>query len=104
MRSRTACGGCRWTGSTCTRCTAPTRPPNVEETLAVLTDLERQGKIRAFGCSTFPAEQVVEAYHVAERRALYRFRTEQPPYSLLARGIERDLLPVAARLGMGVLT
>ncbi|MET7426680.1 aldo/keto reductase [Dactylosporangium sp. NPDC005555] len=77
---------------------------DVEETLSVLTDLERQGKIRAFGCSSFPTEQVVESHHVAERRALHRFRTEQPPYSLLARGIERDLLPVAARYGMGVLT
>ena len=48
------------------------------------------GKIRAFGCSTFPAEQIVEAHHVAERRGLGRFRTEQPPYSMLARGIEAD--------------
>lgn len=77
---------------------------DIEETLSVLTDLVRQGKIRAFGCSTFPAEQVVEAHHVAERRGLQRFRTEQPPYSLLARGIETDLLPVTQRYGMGVLT
>ncbi|MEV4515458.1 aldo/keto reductase [Dactylosporangium sp. NPDC049525] len=82
----------------------PDASTDVEETLSVLTDLERQGKIRAFGCSTFPAEQIVEAHHVAERRALHRFRTEQPPYSLLARGIEKDLLPVAERYGMGVLT
>ncbi|MCG6500527.1 aldo/keto reductase, partial [Kitasatospora sp. A2-31] len=58
----------------------------------------------AFGCSTFPAEQLVEAHHVAEKRGLPRFRTEQPPYSLLARGIERDVLPVVQRLGMGALT
>ncbi|MGA8116772.1 MAG: aldo/keto reductase [Actinocatenispora sp.] len=77
---------------------------DIEETLAALTDLVRQGKIRAFGCSTFPAEEIVEAYHVADRRGLYRFRTEQPPYSLLARGIEANVLPVCQRLGMGVLT
>lgn len=82
----------------------PDATTDVEETLSVLTDLERQGKIRAFGCSTFPAWQVVEAQHVARERGLGRFRTEQPPYSLLARGIERDLLPVAERHGMGVLT
>lgn len=62
------------------------------------------GKIRAFGCSTFPAEQIVEACWVAERRGLLRFRTEQPPYSLLARGIESSVLPVCQQLGMGVLT
>jgi len=77
---------------------------DLEETLGVLTDLVRQGTIRAFGCSTFPAHDLVEAHHVALQRGLMRFRTEQPPYNLLARGIERDLLPVAERLGMGVLT
>jgi aryl-alcohol dehydrogenase-like predicted oxidoreductase len=77
---------------------------DIEETLAALTDLVRAGKIRAFGCSTFPAEDIVEAYHVAERRGLMRFRSEQPPYSMLARGIEADVLPVCQRLGMGVLT
>ncbi|MFD8613684.1 aldo/keto reductase [Streptomyces sp. NPDC059631] len=82
----------------------PDHRTDVEETLSALTDLVRQGKIRAFGCSTFPAEQIVEAHHVAERRGLHRFRTEQPPYSLLARGVERHVLPVAERLGMGVLT
>ncbi|MFI6349972.1 aldo/keto reductase [Streptomyces sp. NPDC050560] len=82
----------------------PDATTDVEETLSALTDLVRQGKIRAFGCSTFPADEIVEAYHVAERRGLHRFRTEQPPYSLLARGIENRLLPVAGRLGMGVLT
>ncbi|MEU1116756.1 MULTISPECIES: aldo/keto reductase [unclassified Streptomyces] len=82
----------------------PDHTTDVEETLSALTDLVRQGKIRAFGCSTFPPHEVVEAYHVAERRGLQRFRTEQPPYSLLARGAERHALPVAERLGMGVLT
>jgi aryl-alcohol dehydrogenase-like predicted oxidoreductase len=76
---------------------------DLEETLGALTDLQRQGKIRAFGCSTYPAHQVVEAQWVSERRGLGRFVTEQPPYSLLARGIEADLLPVAERYGMGVL-
>src|SRR5262249_54958261 len=75
-----------------------------EETLGALTDLGRGGKIRAFGSSTYPAEQIVEAQHVSERRGLYRFRTEQPPYSLLARGIERDVLPTCQRYGMGALT
>jgi aryl-alcohol dehydrogenase-like predicted oxidoreductase len=82
----------------------PDHTTDIEETLSALTDLVRAGKIRAFGCSTFPADEIVEAYHVAERRGLQRFRTEQPPYSLLARGIEASVLPVCQRLGMGVLT
>ncbi|MFF5802298.1 aldo/keto reductase [Streptomyces sp. NPDC012746] len=82
----------------------PDHSTDVEETLSVLGELVRAGKIRAFGCSTFPAEEIVEAHHVAERRALARFRTEQPPYSILARGIEADVLPVARRYGMGVMT
>lgn len=82
----------------------PDHATDIEETLSVLSDLVRAGKIRAFGCSTFPAEEIVEAHHVSERRALPRFRTEQPPYSILARGIEADVLPVAQRYGMGVMT
>ncbi|MFE1320528.1 aldo/keto reductase [Kitasatospora phosalacinea] len=82
----------------------PDHRTDVEETLSVLGDLVRQGKIRAFGCSAFPAAEIVEAHWTAERRALPRFRTEQPPYSLLARGIESSVLPVARRHGMGVLT
>jgi aryl-alcohol dehydrogenase-like predicted oxidoreductase len=81
----------------------PDHSTDVEETLSALSDLVHQGKIRAFGCSTFPAEQIVEAHYVAERRGLERFRTEQPPYSLLARGIEASVLPVCQRYGMGVL-
>ncbi|HEY1572561.1 MAG TPA: aldo/keto reductase [Pseudonocardiaceae bacterium] len=81
----------------------PDEATDIEETLAVLTDLVRQGKIRAFGCSTFPAEQIVESHRVAEQRGLYRFRTEQPPYNMLARSIEADVLPVCQRYGMGVL-
>ena len=77
---------------------------DIEETLWVLTDLVRAGKIRAFGLSTYPAHEIVEAHRVAEARGLMRPRTEQPPYNLLARGIERDVLPVTERWGMGVLT
>jgi aryl-alcohol dehydrogenase-like predicted oxidoreductase len=76
---------------------------DVEETLGALTDLQRQGKIRAFGSSTFPAHEIVEAQWIAERRGLARFVTEQPPYSILVRGIEADVLPVAEKYGMGVI-
>jgi aryl-alcohol dehydrogenase-like predicted oxidoreductase len=76
---------------------------DVDETLGVLTDLVREGKVRAIGSSTFPAEQIVEAQWVAERRGRERFRCEQPPYSILARGIERAVLPTCARYGMGVI-
>jgi aryl-alcohol dehydrogenase (NADP+) len=75
----------------------------VEETLSALTDLVRAGKVRAIGSSTFPASDIVEAQWVAERRGLDRFRTEQPPYSILDRGIEREVLPVCERYGMGTL-
>jgi aryl-alcohol dehydrogenase-like predicted oxidoreductase len=81
----------------------PDPDTDVEEMLSALTDLQRQGKIRAFGSSTFPAHQIVEAQWTAQQRALGRFVTEQPPYSLLVRGIEADVLPVAQRYGMGVL-
>ncbi|MER0243144.1 aldo/keto reductase [Streptomyces sp. HSW2009] len=77
---------------------------DLEETLGVLGDLVTQGKIRAFGSSTFPAERIAESHHVAERRALPRFRTEQPPYSLLGRGVETAVLPTCQRYEMGVLT
>jgi aryl-alcohol dehydrogenase-like predicted oxidoreductase len=76
---------------------------DIEETLSVLTDLIREGKVRAIGCSTFPAELIVEAHWAAERRALERFRCEQPPYSLFARGIEAAVLPVCQRYDMGVI-
>jgi aryl-alcohol dehydrogenase-like predicted oxidoreductase len=81
----------------------PEPETDVEETLSALTDLQRQGKIRAFGSSTFPAHEIVEAQWVAERRGLGRFVTEQPPYSILARGIEADVLPVAEKYRMGVI-
>jgi aryl-alcohol dehydrogenase-like predicted oxidoreductase len=81
----------------------PEGDTDVEETLSALTDLQRQGKIRYFGCSTFPGWQIVEAHWAAERHGLSRFRTEQPPYSIFVRHIEHDVLPVAERYGMGVL-
>jgi aryl-alcohol dehydrogenase-like predicted oxidoreductase len=76
---------------------------DVEETLGALTDLIRAGKVRAIGHSSLPAAEIVEAQWVAERRGLARFRTEQPPYSILNRGIERDVLPVCERYGLGTL-
>ncbi|MCA1217059.1 aldo/keto reductase [Streptomyces sp. 8L] len=76
---------------------------DVEETLSALTDLIRAGKVRAVGTSTAPASDIVEAQWVAERRGLERFRTEQPPYSILNRVIEREVLPVTQRYGMGTL-
>jgi len=81
----------------------PDPATDTEETLGALTDLQRQGKIRVFGSSTYPAHEIVEAQWVAERRGLGRFVTEQPPYSILVRGIETDLLPVAEKYGMGVI-
>jgi aryl-alcohol dehydrogenase-like predicted oxidoreductase len=76
---------------------------DVGETLFALTDLIRSGKVRAIGSSNTPASDIVEAQWVAERRNLERFHTEQPPYSILNRGIEREVLPVAQRYGMGTL-
>jgi len=81
----------------------PSPDTDVEETLSVLTDLMREGKVRAIGASTFPASDIVEAQWIAERRGLARFRTEQPPYSILNRSIEREVLPACQRYGMGVL-
>lgn len=77
---------------------------DVEETLAALTDLQRAGKIRYFGSSTFPAHHLVEAQWAARERSLSRFVTEQPPYSIFARAVEADVLPVAENHGIGVLT
>jgi aryl-alcohol dehydrogenase-like predicted oxidoreductase len=77
---------------------------DIEETLGALTDLVRSGKVRAIGSSTFPAAAIVEAQWAAQRRGLERFTCEQPPYSLLVRGIEAEVLPACARYGMGVIT
>ncbi|MGO8695681.1 MAG: aldo/keto reductase [Rectinemataceae bacterium] len=81
----------------------PSPDTDIEETLSALTDLLRSGKVRAIGSSTFPASEIVEAQWVAQRCALARFRVEEPPYSLLSRGIEREVLPVCQRYGMGVM-
>ncbi len=75
----------------------------IEETLSALTDLVRAGKIRYFGSSTFPAHGIVEAQWASEKRGLERFVCEQPPYSLLVRGIEEDVLPVCEQYGIGVI-
>ena len=76
----------------------------VEETLSVLTDLLHEGKVRAIGSSTFPAEEIVEAQWVAEKRGTHRFLSEQPMYSILGRVPERAVFPVAQQYRMGVLT
>ena len=76
---------------------------DIDETLGALTDLVRQGKVRYIGTSTFLASQVVEAQWVAEKRQRERPVTEQPPYSILAREVERDILPTAQKHGLGVL-
>jgi aryl-alcohol dehydrogenase-like predicted oxidoreductase len=76
---------------------------DVDETLGALSDLVHQGKVRYLGSSTFPASEIVEAQWVAERRGRERFVCEQPPYSMLARGIEADVLPTCQRHGMGVI-
>jgi aryl-alcohol dehydrogenase-like predicted oxidoreductase len=81
----------------------PDPATDVEETLSALSDLIHGGKVRAVGTSAMPASDIVEAQWVAERRGLERFRTDQPPYSILSRGIEREVLPVAQRYGMGIL-
>jgi aryl-alcohol dehydrogenase-like predicted oxidoreductase len=81
----------------------PSPDTDIDETLAALTDLVRVGKIRYFGCSTFPAHEIVESQWVAERRARERFVTEQPPYSILVRGVERHVLPTCQKYGMGVI-
>jgi aryl-alcohol dehydrogenase-like predicted oxidoreductase len=80
----------------------PVPDTDIEEVLSTFTDLVRAGKIRMFGTSTFPASDIVEAQWLAERRGLYRVRSEQQPYSILNRSIEREVLPVCQRFGMGV--
>ncbi|MBV8998129.1 MAG: aldo/keto reductase [Solirubrobacterales bacterium] len=82
----------------------PRTDTDIEETLGALSDLVHQGKVRYIGSSTFPASQIVEAQWIARDRRLRRFITEQPPYSILVRQAEADVLPTCARHGMGVLT
>jgi aryl-alcohol dehydrogenase-like predicted oxidoreductase len=82
----------------------PSADTDVEETLGALTDLVRQGKVRYIGSSSYSGSQIVEAQWAARERNLERFVTEQPPYSILVRGIEEDVLPTTQRHGMGTLT
>ena len=81
----------------------PEADTDIDETLGALTDLVRQGKVRSIGSSTFPASQIVEAQWVARDRGRERFVCEQPPYSMLARGVEADVLPTCRRHGMAVI-
>jgi aryl-alcohol dehydrogenase-like predicted oxidoreductase len=81
----------------------PDPQTDIEETLSALSDLVHSGKVRAIGTSKLPAAGLVEAQWAAERRGFERFRCEQPPYSILDRGIERDVLPVTERYGMGTI-
>jgi aryl-alcohol dehydrogenase-like predicted oxidoreductase len=82
----------------------PDQHTDLDETLAALSSLVRDGKVRAVGCSTFPPEMIVDAHWIAETRGHHHFRTEQPRYSIFSRTIEADVLPLAQRFGMGVLT
>ncbi len=82
----------------------PDSNTDIDETLGALSDLVRAGKIRSFGTSKVPASQIVEAQWTADRRGHGRFRSEQPPYSMLTRAIEYDVLPTCQRHGMGVMT
>jgi aryl-alcohol dehydrogenase-like predicted oxidoreductase len=81
----------------------PDPKTDLEDTLSALDDLVHQGKVRYIGSSTFPSWQMVEAHWISERRGLTRLACEQPPYSIFVRSIERDVLPVARRYGMGVI-
>jgi len=80
------------------------RQTDHDETLAALTDLVRAGKVRYFGSSTYPPSEIVAAQWVAERRGRERFVCEQPPYSILVRGVEAEVLPVCQEIGMGVIS
>src|SRR3954449_1583097 len=82
----------------------PSPDTDVEETLGALTDLVRAGKVRYIGSSSYSGSQIVEAQWASRERRLERFVTEQPPYSILVRGIEEDVLPTTQRYGMGTLT
>jgi aryl-alcohol dehydrogenase-like predicted oxidoreductase len=81
----------------------PELDTDIDETLGVLSDLVRAGKVRYIGSSTFPAHQIVEAQFTAERRGRERFVSEQPPYSMLIRRIEADVLPVCEKYSIGVI-
>jgi aryl-alcohol dehydrogenase-like predicted oxidoreductase len=81
----------------------PEPDTDIDETLGALSDLVHQGKVRYLGSSTFPPSAIVEAQWVAERRQRERFVCEQPPYSMLVRGVEAEVLPTCQRYGMGVI-
>ena len=81
----------------------PEPETDVDGTLGALSDLIHAGKVRYIGTSTFQASQIVEAQWTAERRGRERFVSEQPPYSILARGVEREVLPTCQRYGIGVM-
>src|SRR5258707_9376687 len=81
----------------------PEEDTNIDETLGALSDLVHQGKVRYIGSSTFPASAIVEGQWVARDRGRERFVCEQPPYSMLIRGAEADVLPTCLRFGMGVI-
>jgi aryl-alcohol dehydrogenase-like predicted oxidoreductase len=81
----------------------PEPDTDIDETLGALSDLVHQGKVRYLGSSTFPPSAIVEAQWVAERRQRERFVCEQPPYSMLVRGVEAEVLPTCQRFGMGVI-
>src|SRR4051812_16481081 len=101
--SRTRCGGSAPTTSTCTRCTGPARTSSRGDPRGA--DRPRPaGKVRYIGSSSYSSSQIVEAQWASRERRLERFVTEQPPYSILVRGIEEDVLPTAQRYGMGTLT
>ena len=74
-----------------------------DETLGALTDLVRAGKVRYIGSSTYPPSEIVAAQWTAERRGRQRFVCEQPPYSMLVRGVEAEVLPVCQEYGMAVI-
>jgi aryl-alcohol dehydrogenase-like predicted oxidoreductase len=82
----------------------PDADTDIEQTLSALDNLVRDGKVRYIGTSTFPASQIVEAQWVATNRGLERFSTEQPPYSMLVRAVETDVLPTCQRHRMAVIT
>ena len=81
----------------------PEADTDIDETLGALSDLVHSGKVRYIGSSTFPASQIVEAQWIAEKRGRERFVCEQPPYSILVRAIESDVLPTCQRYRMGVI-
>jgi len=81
----------------------PDPAADIDETLGALTDLIRAGKICYAGSSTFPASQIVQAQWAAQRHGRERFKCEQPPYSILVRGVEAEVLPACRQYGMGVI-